>query len=499
MAVKVPPKPVISEVKPEQPPPEFEGFEIEPRFEVMEQELIPFPAKNIESNRDYLFWEWMETLREVDWNHIMMYLYRELPVIDRQQIDPKAKINIDAISHPWNKNSTDFLTRHGSGKYKVLINDNNKAVKGKGGTIGTVRFEVNDPEYPPVFILEELVVDHPSNKSIVAKLVAEGKLNIEGKVMAQQGGSDNAALIGLLTRLIEQQRQQPQQVKDTTADNIGQMYVKASDSMMNMLKDQVKADDPEKLVKMLSALKEMMPKQDNGSNEMMMMFMKMQMDASAKFESLLMTMLNKPVPEPRSLDSEIDTLIKLKELTGGGEGGGGKRSIYEVAIESGAPVVMKILETVQGFLSLKNYQDGLRKAGVVIPNQPPQHQQQALPPQQQPIQEPKGDNVVEMPKPEDNELIQLIKGPAGPMILGALQRGESGDDFAHSLVGMLGKLTYDKIAAVGKPAMLSAMQAVPEFWSSVVPASIEKFVDEFIAYPELIAKEEEEEDDETIS
>lgn len=503
MAVKVNAPPKI-EPQIETPPPEFEGFEETPEgFEVLDSRSLPaFPAKNIEASKDHIFWDWQEKLIDTDWNHLIMYLFREWPIIDRKRVNEKANINIEVIGSKFHKNSKKFLEEHGSGKYKLLINDSNKAVRGKGGTLGTVRFEVIDPDYPPVFVLEELIPEHPSNKSITQKLVAEGRLTLDGRIMDNnKGGTDNTALIGLLTQLINKQSQQPAQAKDTTAESMATMFSKTHETAMAMLKDQVKSDDPEKLVKMLAALKEMMPQPaTNNGNDSLALIVKMQSDmakvqadAQASRETMMLKMMEMMNSKPNGEDQEDKILARIatyKELFGGGESGGGKkRDIWETVIESGMPVLGKVIDTVQGFVNMKNFQQGLAKQGPAA--QQPIQQTVELPPATEPIPT-QGDNVVEMPK-ANNELVTLIKGPAGGMILGAIQRNESGDAFADSIKIQLGKLTYDKIASLGKEAILEAMQAVPKFWNQIVPSTVEKFVDEFISY----GTEEEEEDGET--
>lgn len=508
LAVNVKTKPnqtPIQTAKPnEETPPEFVDFELDPKLEILKRELPPFPAKIIESNKSNLFFDWIRKLTEDDWSHLQGYLYREWPVIDRQRNNPTAAIYIDKLNLGFDLNSEDFLTRHGSGKYKVLINDVNKAVAGKGGTIGTARFEVNDPNRPPVFVLEELVPEHPSNRTIKDQLIAQGKLTIEGNLMAtQQPSNDNGALIALLTRMIERQSQPPAPPKDATAESMTQMFVKANDTVLGMVRDQAKSDDPDKLVKLLSAFKEMMPKQENNSsNEMLTLIMKMQGDMakvqadsqSAREGMMLkmMEMMNQKPSADDNFDKELDRMMKLKELIAG-EGGGareGKKSIPELAFEYGAPVVLKVLDTIQGFVNVKNYSEGLKRAGVAVPTQTP-----VANPSQPQVEAPmERENVVEMPKqatPQD-QLIGIIKGPGGMLIIEALKRDESGANFAAGIHSMHGKLAYDQLAALGKEEILKAMQAVPQFWNQVVPTSVEKFVDEFIAYGTEEAEEEEE-------
>lgn len=480
-------------------PVEFIDFESEPILQLIDvKKLPPFPAKEIPASRAQLFWDWKASLTEDDWNHLTMALYREVPYIDRKQVNPNANINIEIFASPWDHKGKTFLTTHGSGSYKMIINDSNRTIKGKGGMLGVARFVVNEPDYPPVFVLEELVVDHPSNRTLVAKLMAEGKLNPQGRIMTPQGGNnDNTALIALLTRMIEKNSSIPP--KDSTAESISQMFVKANDTMLGMVKDQAKADDPDKLIKMLASLKDMLPKAESG-NELLTLVVKMQSDlarvqaesqaSNAKIqadsqnarESLMLKMMEMMNTRPNSEDAEDKVLSRIatyKELFGGE--GKGKASIPELLIEHGAPVVLKVLETIQGFVNIKNYQDGLKKqqeAQVTV-------QASALPLPQAESTEPQpqtNGKVVEMPANEQQQLVTVIRGPAGPLILSALQRGEDGSNFANALEGMFGTLTYDQIASQGKDKILAAMQAVPEFWNQIVPASMEKFVEEFIAY-----------------
>lgn len=500
MAVKLTNKP--PEKLTESPPLEID-LGINENFKVIEKRIMPsFPAKSLPPEKEGLFWKWMEELVPEDWNHLLIYCYRSWPIIDRQRDSPNATKFIDKYGSSFTRDilikgdGADYIP-HGSGKYQFIVVDNNKVIGGKGGQIGIAVININEVDYPPVFRLEELVVEHPQNKSIVDKLVAEGKLSPQGKVMTPQGGNDNTALIALLTRMIEKNSNIPP--KDSTTESISQMFVKANDTMLGMVKDQAKTDDPEKLIKMLSALKEMLPKAESG-NEMLTLVVRMQADlakvqaesqaTNAKIqadsqnarESLMLKMMEMMNTRPNSEDAEDKVLSRIatyKELFGGE--GKGKASIPELLIEHGAPVVLKVLETIQGFVNIKNYQDGLKKqqeAQVTV-------QASALPLPQAESTEPQpqtNGKVVEMSANEQQQLVTVIRGPAGPLILSALQRGEDGSNFANALEGMFGTLTYDQIASQGKDKILAAMQAVPEFWNQIVPASMEKFVEEFIAY-----------------
>lgn len=522
MAVKVTKKPIEklqeTHIQEESPPTEFIDFENEPSLQVLvSKDCPPFPAKTIPADRENLFWRWIESLSQEDWNHITIYCYRDWPIIDRTRDNPSAAKYIDKYGSRFTKDvliKGDGADRipHGSGKYSFIVNDANKAVGGKGGQIGRAYVNVTEVDHPPIFRMEELISEHPSNRSIVDKLVAEGKLSPQGKIMQTQGGTDNTALIALLTRMIEKQSSQPQQApKDSTAESISQMFVKANDTMLGMVKDQAKSDDPDKLVKLIATLKELLPKAESG-NEMLTLVVKMQGDmakvqaeSQAARETLMLKMMemmnSKNTNSEDEFDKTLERQIKLKELMGGESGGGDrKKSIPELAFEYGAPVAIKLFETIQGFINVRNYSEGLKKQQQQGAANPQAQQQGAQPvglpavAQEQPQTNPEAGKVVEMPQTAEQQLVAIVKGPAGPLIIAALQRGDTGDMFAENLEGMFGRMTYDQIATVGKDGILAAMQAVPEFWSQIVPSSVEKFVEEFINLDQIrLANEQGEE------
>lgn len=497
VAVKVPKSDVI-EVEPTE-------FELEDgAFKVLEEKeerkLPPFPAKYIESNNDHLYWEWQNSLAKEDWEHIIIYLFREWPWIDRRRVDPKAKTNIAKYGSSWNKNDLEFLTTHGSGKYKVIVSNNLKGGgKGsKGNQMGIARFEVNNPDYPPVFILEELVPEHPSNRGITAKLVAEGKLNLGGDIVDNsKGGSDNAAMIGLVTQLVNRLSQPQQPVKDTTADNMAGIFKTTHETAMSMLKDQVNSDSPDKLVKMLSAMKEMLPKPEssNGTLELIVKMQsdmaKVQADSQTSRESMMMRMMemmNQKNEQTDTFDMQLDRMIKMKEFMGEGlgTGGGGKKNTLETVLEYGAPVAIKLMDTIMGFVNVKNAVDGLKRqqaANVVQASAiGAANEQVELDKESARVEEEiRKEKVIEMPA-QGIPFAFLLKNGAGQIIISSMQRGVTGDQFADSIETQHGRLEYDKIASMGKDKIIAEMQTVPEFWSQVVPSSIEKFVEEFIAY-----------------
>lgn len=507
MAVKAGSK-ANQEAKKEESPPipeivEMDLSDLDEGFKVIEKEIPmpPFPAKTIRADKDQLFFDWMESLDKNHWNHLIIYGYREWPIIDRQKENPKAGINIDVYSNNFTreiilKGDGSDHPPHGSGRYQFRINDVNKAINGKGGTLGVAYVHLNDPHYPPVLRLEELLTDHPGNRSYVDRLVAEGKLSKEGNIVTQQGGTDNAALIALLTRMIERQSNQPVQPKDSTTESISKMYVDTNKTMMDMVKDQIKGDAPDKLIVMLTALKEMMPKPENNSS-MLETLLKLQSEAHTREAGLTTKMFEILAAKPDSSDAEDKVLARIatyKELFGGEGGKETKKSTLEVILEHTAPIGVRLLDTLNNILSMKNYTQGLKQQQTQ--QKPVQQTVQELPQATQPIEG--KDNIVEMPASPETQIAQVFKGPAGSMILNALSRGQNGTDFAAGVIDTFGPLVFNQVKEIGKEKILEGMKTVLEFVNglSQIGATdliVDKFITEFVEFdPEFDPETEEE-------
>ena len=456
-------------------------------FSLVEADKIPDPPSKImkDSQQDET-WEYLESFTEAMWGHTDIYLYRAWPVINR---DPFFIGRFPTTELP--RLTKEVLIRtFGSGDYKILATDVNKTVKGKGGKFFEAYFSYRVPDYPPVVVIEELDLNHKNNRTYVDKLRAEGKLDSDGRVKVNQpvgvAGND-PALMALVTQLVRQITDKVQVNKDPATEAMSTMFMKTHEQSMQLLKDQVKTDDPDKLVKMLSALKEMMPKAESGNAmlevvvKMQENMAKMQADASKGREELLMKMMEivSAKKEEGGIKEQLETFQLLKEVVGGGDGGSKNPKWWETAIEHGAPLLGKVFDMVVGVMSVKNYEKGLQM-----------RQQQQNP--QQPVQEApqaitEGGKVVEMTKQEEKVVVSQfgkLLQTYGGLILSAINKEQSGDDFADALVGMVGKPTYIQIAQLGKEGMIAEMKAVPEFWEKLAPIEpmVVQFVEEFLEY-----------------
>lgn len=446
--------------------------------------LLPFPAKVIKSEHSDTYFEWMAKLDDEDWLHLSTYIYRTWPLIERQQVDPKAYSYIDCPSGKFTKE--DILADHGSGEYKITINDLNKTVAGKGGQIGTVFLTLNERDHPPKLILEELLIDHPKNRRYVDKLKAEGKLTNDGRVMTPQpntGGNDQAAMYRLVNDLVNKVTSTNQSKPDSTVETVTSMLSKTHDQSLAMIREQMKGDDPDKLLKTLTLLMTLMQgnKTEDKGESLLATVLKIQNDAQTRTDSMMTKMMEMMQVNKGGIKDEVETLLAIKEAFGGGEGPAAKKTTVEVVTEAVAPLVGKVLDVITGVMSMKNFEAGLKaRQTTQVPTTVPAATTE---------QQPQGENVVEMPASGNQQLVAMIKGPAGPMIIGALQRGQTGSAFAEGVENMLGPLVYKQIIAVSKPAMLEAMKAVPEFAEALVQVGatdqiVAEFIDDFFAYNE---------------
>ena len=440
-----------------------------------------FPTKVIKAKDSGIFWDWLASLSDEDWTKVNVYVYRQWPIINKRLVDPSANTNIEKYMGSFTEQN--LKESHGSGEYKLMVNDSSRTVGGKGGKVGEAYISINDPMYPPVLDVSELTIGHPQNRSYIDQLKREGKLDMNGNPAVQQGqqGKDTGAtgeLVDLIKELVRngmrQQAVAPQ--KDNSTDAVIQMMAKTHEHSLNLVKDQIKGDDPEKLVKLMVAVAGL-----NKPDNSMEMFMKMQMEMtklqseSANSREALMMKLFELTNKPKEDDfgKKLEQLMQLKELTGGGEseGGGGRKKWYEVAIENGAPVLNSIIQGITQFIAVKTQVDAQQRQA---PQQGNMQHPTAVP---QAIEE--GNNVIEMPTQpkQPSPLIQY-----GGMVIAALQRGETGDKFASGVVRLIGPLAYKQIASVGKDAIITEMKETSQFWQHMAPYEtiLEEFVTDFV-------------------
>lgn len=88
--------------------------------------------------------------------------------------------------------------------------------------------------------------------------------------------------------------------------------------------------------------------------------------------------------------------------------------------------------------------------------------------------------------------LQQIERP----LVACLEANETGYDFAEKLISWQGRVVYDALREQGKDVLLTVISAYPPLWQLVsqIPQRFNDFLDEFFAYDEWAAQQDEEGD-----
>jgi hypothetical protein len=81
-------------------------------------------------------------------------------------------------------------------------------------------------------------------------------------------------------------------------------------------------------------------------------------------------------------------------------------------------------------------------------------------------------------------------------LLKALENGDTGDVFADRLIGWKGRMAYDVLKELGGDTIVQLLRAYPPIWNVVgrVPQKLSKFLVEFLSYDEIVARQEQEDE-----
>jgi hypothetical protein len=92
---------------------------------------------------------------------------------------------------------------------------------------------------------------------------------------------------------------------------------------------------------------------------------------------------------------------------------------------------------------------------------------------------------------EADRYTMMLRQLEGPLMT-SLSEGQSGDEFAETLIRWAGRIPYDSLKGMGKDAILSLLQTYPPIWMQVtqIPTRFNQFLDEFLDYDEIMAAEE---------
>jgi hypothetical protein len=203
-----------------------------------------------------------------------------------------------------------------------------------------------------------------------------------------------------------------------------------------------------------------------------------------------------------AFDKMIDRYLKIQELTGGGERSGGKKGTLEVIMQYGMPVADKAFGIIMNLLALKaNGVQPTPQSNPMGANAPPIPHPTSLMPVTVASDPKAGTDIASaMGSGVEGEEIVGTTDTGGvvvneamikqgliqmaPMLIGALDRGQPGDQFAEGVNTMYGPKAYDLIAGIGKDKMLEYLKSNQQVWAQLAARerAVVKFIAEFLAY-----------------
>lgn len=447
-------------------------------------------------------------------NRVFVYVYRLDPPIIRQKVDPTAPNNIDVIAdiNPsvGIKEQT-IVDRHGGGKYKLVVKDQDKFTA--TGGFFDARVIISQTDHPPKLDLREVDWDNPYSKGYKAycranRLIDDNNMPItpESQKKADATESSNATIAAMklvmdYTSQLNDKQQAELKKRMGGEDSINKTF-------NDIILEKMKQDDPNKqlvaLTTILTAMKSMQPevKPDNTLSTILPIFMQMmtQMNESSNKQFQMMMEMVKIKSEGGGTDKG-SVITEVKELFGlfqdmNGNGGVRKTTAEVIGgiVESNLTPVLQIISQI---VTMKAASMGVN--GVPGATHIPPVTAQGSP--ASPVSTPPGATpppaAASLPSPA--EATQIIT-QFGPIILNKLV-GE-GWEFGAWVSEGFGDQTAISIARYGVEQLLTAAKAVPQFWSQVErtygEAYMRKWLTSFVNYKEEMNKMDDDEDEVTI-
>lgn len=484
--------------------------------------------------------KWWAALTEEHLKHLTIYTYRNWPVMDVKQFDPKAPTNIHVFSDTcpfdpahWER---DMMAMFGSGDYNFKINE---------GSINRWTIYVRGlrdlDNYPPLIDDSLLVLDDPANKTYIAwarnhgrilgPTTTEGQNDMATTAAVDRLASANERLADRVIDMAERatdRREPVNPVDDAAQMRTLEMMERASDRALNVMETSYKANanasDPMLLVTKVVELTKAMGGSQN-EDRLTPLFMQQiasadkRADQSAAEVRELRHMMNEMLMARKTDEGERDPFAAIKQfkemkelfadITGKGKTEGeegedatakanGKTSLTSMLVEG---LMRNLPAVLQGATALTtNLVNGLiliRSQGANGQPQPAQQAQQpGMPPNpQQPPQMLPTVNQLPQPAPAPPDPITEFAAAITPAFLHHLNDANlNGATFAGWLIDSRGdgRLQYDKMKEAGAEQITQLLALYPPLWSQVsaIPTKLTAFIEEFIQYDESQKAEE---------
>lgn len=468
------------------------GFTGVPRSATHDKKIPKAPAKKIRDND--VFFRYMEELDadRSNWDSLVLYCYRMWPQIVRPDKEKYIDVQSNGINEDW------IIKNHGSGDYMFILNDSNKPKNAK--EVCTAYVKVRHPDYDPLVNLSELDMQYRGNRAFVDKMIALGKLSPDGRVMngqAVQGQVSDASVVQLLGRMIDKMDRKDlgraSDPTDTAINKAFEVMARGNQAATEMMLSQMKQEDPEKLLKLITMVTGLVRqpevKQDDSIWKLLLQTQSQAHDQQLKLMEKMIEIKageKEPLDEDTVMDKLLNRMEKMQTLfasMGGGENGG-KKGTLEVIMQYAGPSIGQALGIINNLLVLNAAKVGINPNGP----QPVTQSGDAINKQQEQIIE---GEVVKPGAPTDMDeankegLRQQVR-QYSPMIISAVNRGESGEEFAASIDTLFGKDSgvYTGLAALGEEQLIAFLKLDEQTWLRLAPLELKlrKFIQEFIFY-----------------
>ena len=461
------------------------------------REIPPFPGKRVTFKEMH---DWLELLKPEMEERINVYVYRVRPRIVRQLSNKNNPNNIDVTysNHATNLTEQYMIEKHGGGKYKFLVKDVDESSELKGYFEASL--DINEGLYFPKLEMAEVDWTHNDNRGFRALCRAQGKIDENDMPIDNNKPTTNTAttatpgvdLTGVLKIIMDFVSKQTVEQQREFKRNIGGEEA-VNKALSDVLLERTKQDDPNKHIQTMTSLMSAMGAMNKGQDimpiiTMITTMMTTMIDQSNKHMMLMVEIFkaqNKPTAEKEEEGDEIDKLSKLMDFAERMKGEG-KKSTAEVIADKLGDALPSIMGTISGILNLQAAKLHGGMAGTqppIIPTNPETQTNQ-----------PTTANPLGLPASEDADIQNAIKQYGG-MILGALNAGKPGWQFAEDIANLFGHATVATVSKYGVDKLISGAKGVPEFWTPVNStfgeAYMRQWLDDFINYQEFDDEEEE--------
>lgn len=473
------------------------GFEPEPPAERVQGKRGPKPEAEKELPTKEFF-SMLAGMSDTQWQQHIVYIWRLDPFFDNTNggRDPKyIAVETRAIAEE------NLKEEHGSGTYKLWLNNGNKRV-----AIATV--SISDPDYPPHMPPGDWT-NHPRNKKwqswkpLIDKWWTEKVKAATGMTAQPQ---TQTGVPEYMVQFMSEVRRELNHRPDMTAGAKDQLMASIVTILPALLQQQNNASDPAKMIEALVKAKDMLAPPAAPADNSLMTFVLAQLvrlqESNDKLMGILLTQKATENKQPDPL-SQVETMTKLITMVSTIVQPAAPKEWYQDLAETLGP---KLVDLTTQVVSL-NAMNGRRAPTNVTPPPARPNPPQASAPVQAPATVPPQPSV-ESPASEPSQI------PAGEPEMDTMQRSMlinvaqlaaqalnlslTGDQFAEQILYKFGQMVYDQfITNVPKDQLLAMVKTIPEAWSALQPfeAQLPEFIESFYSLPE----QEDEDDPKLVS